>query len=226
MTVHQRLSIAVLFSLLVASPSLAKGPNSPDYGRSGWYAGMGAGAGWDFIEDWVEDEIDAACGVDDCVDLTSGGTFNIRGGYRVNSWFATEIMYEGVYGITAETGTALTVPPTIPIPKGTKLASFDLHNFLWNIKFIAPIKRVQPYFLLGLGAQYHTFKAKGFGITTTSRTDFVIRPALGLDLYLTENWLFNTELAVGLSLRKYKNIPTATTDNLTMTLSFGATYRF
>jgi len=63
------------------------------------------------------------------------------------------------------------------------------------MKFIAPIKRFQPYIIFGLGAQYHTavLLPDLFGdALETRRTDFVIRPGIGLDLYLTESWLFNT----------------------------------
>jgi hypothetical protein len=54
----------------------------------------------------------------------------------------------------------------------------------------------------------------------------VIRLALGLDLYLTEHWLLNSELAPSVRLTDWGDIPSELTDNVTLTLSFGAQYRF
>jgi opacity protein-like surface antigen len=219
---------------LIASMVFAGTAAAGDYGRSGWYLGAGGGVGWDFFDKAIEDAINKKCGFD-CIDLNNGGTFNFRGGQRVNSWFAWEAMYEGVYGVSAKTAQTIICdecdPPFdgVSIPKGAKVSDFDLHNFLVNVKFIAPIKRFQPYFIFGLGAQYHTATLLpdiAGDLFETSRTDFVIRPGVGLDLYITESWLFVTEIGIPVSFRSYKNIPSSTTDNVSLTLSFGVTYRF
>ena len=222
-----RIALALIASLVFAAPAVAG-----DWGRSGWYVGAGGGVGWDFLEDLVEDRVNELCG-DKCIDLNTGGTFNFRGGYRLTSWFAVEGMYEGVYGISAKTAKDLICDdvcnPPIAIDKGAKFTDLTLHNFLANAKFILPIKRFQPYFLLGLGAQYHTAKlfpdALG-DLLETSRTDLVIRPGVGLDFALTESWMLNSELGIPVSFRDYGDIPSATTDNVSLTLSFGLAYRF
>jgi hypothetical protein len=229
------LSRLALALALAASLVFAGTATAGDYGRSGWYLGAGGGAGWNFFAEAITGSANNKC-VDDCLQTDAGGTFNFRGGYRLTSWFAVEAMYEGMYGLTISTAQDINCddcnPPLdmIDIPQGYPLVDFDMHNFLANMKFIAPIKRVQPYFILGLGAQYHTAElVPGLllgDVGTTSRTDFVIRPGLGLDLYVTESWLINTELGVPVSFRRYSNIPSATTDNISLTVSFGLTYRF
>jgi opacity protein-like surface antigen len=223
--------LAIAFAL-AASMVFAGTAAAQDWGRSGWYLGAGGGAGWDFFDQAIEDAVNKQCG-SDCIDVGSGGTFNFRGGYRVTSWFAAEAMYEGMFGMSAKTATNITCNvlcnPSEDIPAGLKVTEFDLHNFLVNAKFIAPIKRFQPYFIFGLGAQYHTNKLLPDilgDLGKTSRTDFVIRPGIGLDFSITDNWVVNTEIGIPVSFRDYGNIPSATTDNVSLTLSFGVTYRF
>jgi hypothetical protein len=223
--------LALAFGL-AASLVFAGTATAQDWGRSGWYLGAGGGAGWNFFGQAAASSVNDECD-GSCVDTDSSGTFNFRGGYRVNSWFAAEAMYEGLYALSMKTSQGLICDdlcnPSVPIPGGAKLTDFDLHNFLVNAKFIAPIKRFQPYFIFGLGAQYHTTALLPDivgDLGKTSRTDFVIRPGVGLDVSLTDNWVINTEIGVPVSFRSYSNIPSATTDNVSLTLSFGLAYRF
>ena len=110
-----RIALVLIMSMVFAGPAAAG-----DWGRSGWYAGAGGGVGWDFLEEAIEDGVNKKCG-DNCIDVGSGGTFNLRGGYRVTSWFAVEGMYEGVYGVSAKTAKDLSLrrvlSPPITIPK-------------------------------------------------------------------------------------------------------------
>ena len=203
------LIVVPITALLMASASWAVEP-AADYSRPGWYLGVGAGGGVDFLSDAVQD---ATGGV---VDLSVGGSFNARGGYRVTSWFAFEVMYEGVYRTEAEVSVM-----------GTKsVSSFSIHSFVSNLKFIAPIWRVQPYFMLGPGAQYGVFNGKGplDGLDLT-RWDFMLRAAFGIDAYITENWLVNLELAPSIRFADYVR-PSETTDNVTLTLGLGVQYRW
>ena len=151
------LILVPIAAMLVASTSWAEGSN---YSRPGWYAGFGAGAGWDFLEEAVSDATGGA------VEITPGGSFNARGGYRATSWFAIELMYEGVYSTGVEV-------------LGANTANFDTHSFLGNLKFILPIWRIQPYFGLGPGAQFATFDGRGaLDPLDTTRWDFVLRVPL------------------------------------------------
>ena len=194
-------------ALLLASTSWAE-PPAPDYGRPGWYAGVGGGAAWDFLDDAVSDATGTA------VELGAGGSFNARGGYRATSWFAFEAMYEGAYGLNVKV-------------LGADAADFDLHSFVGNFKFIVPTWRIHPYLAIGPGAQYGKFNGKGlFDPLDTNRWDFMMRFGFGVDGYITENWLLNLELAPSIRFADYGKIPSETTDNVTLTLSAGIQYRF
>jgi hypothetical protein len=204
----RRLALIPIALSLIATTSWAEKP-APSYSRPGWYVGVGAGGGVDFLSEAVQD---ATGGF---VDLSVGGSFNARGGYRVTSWFAFEVMYEGVYGTEAEI-------------LGMKSASsFSTHGFVGNFKFIAPIWRVHPYFMLGPGAQYGIFDGKGpFSGLDLTRWDFMLRTAFGIDAYITENWLVNLELAPSIRFADYGDIPSEVTDNVTLTFGAGVQYRW
>jgi opacity protein-like surface antigen len=194
-------------TLLTAGASWAEEPK-PDFVRSGWYVGVGGGAAFDFLEDAIED---FTLGI---VDISAAGSFNARGGYRVASWFAFEAMYEGAYGFETEI-------------LGEKVAEFDTHSFVGNFKFIVPTWRVHPYIMVGPGAQYGNFDGKGvFDFLDTTRWDFVLRTAIGIDGYITENWLLNLEVAPSIRFADYSNIPSQTTDNVSLTVGLGVQYRF
>jgi opacity protein-like surface antigen len=195
-------------ALLMASTGWAEGP-APDYGRPGWYVGVGGGGAWDFLDDAVQDATGSA------VEFDGGGTFNARGGYRATSWFAFELMYEGNYnmGVTF---------------LGADVADFDSHSIYGNFKFIVPTWRIHPYLAIGPGAQYGKFNGKGlvFDPFDTNRWDFALRFGLGVDGYITENWLLNLEVAPSIRFADYTNIPSETTDNVSLTFSVGIQYRF
>lgn len=198
-------AIAAIAILLAAGAARA---DDPDFGRAGWYAGIGGGAGFDFFKDAIDDLTTGA------VDISPGGSFNARGGYRLASWFALEVLYEGVYGMDIEV-------------RDTKVAEFKTHSFVGNLKLIAPIWRTHPYIMVGPGAQLGDFDGKGaFSFLDTNRWDFMIRTAIGLDGYITESWLINLEVAPSIRFADYGNIPSETTDNITLTAGIGFQYRF
>jgi opacity protein-like surface antigen len=211
--VRKSLTIAIsIAALLMAGSAWAEGSKA-DYGRSGWYVGAGGGVAWDFLSDFIEDETFGL------VTSTAGGTANVRGGYRIWSWFALEAMYEGAYGVNTQL-------------LGDTLINFDTHAVLANLKFIVPIWRTHPYFALGFGAQYGNADfVEGVlgGVLVgldTNRWDPMMRFGLGLDTYVTENWLVNVEIAPGIRFKDWDEIGGQATDNVTMTLSFGVQYRF
>ena len=196
-----------LLTLLTAGPAWADDPE-PDFGRPGWYVGIGGGVGFDFLKDTIHEISDGE------VDISAGGSFNARGGYRLASWFALEGMYEGVFGMDIEL-------------LDTTVAEFSTHSFVANLKLIAPIWRTHPYIMVGPGAQLGDFDGKGIlDPFDTNRWDFVLRTAIGLDGYITENWLLNLEVAPSIRFADYSNIPSETTDNITLTVGIGVQYRF
>jgi opacity protein-like surface antigen len=201
----QRIILIAIAALLFAGASQAE---EPDFGRPGWYLGIGGGVAWDFVDALLED---ATGGV---VEIGSTGTFNARGGYRAASWFAIEGMYEGAYGYDTKF-------------LGQKVSSFDTQSLVANLKFIIPTWRIHPYFVIGPGAQYGNFDSVGPILSTldTSRWDFMLRLGIGVDGYITEHWLLNVELAPSIRFTDWVRA-TQSTDNVAMTLSFGAQYRF
>jgi opacity protein-like surface antigen len=198
------LAAVALATLLLAS---ASGAEEADFGRPGWYLGVGGGGSWDFVDDALQDATNGAIGI------TSAGTFNARGGYRLTSWFALEGMYEGIYGYETEVN-------------GVKQGNLDTHSLLVNLKLIVPTWRIQPYLVVGPGGQYGSFEGSGvLSALDTSRWDFVLRAGVGIDGYLTEHLLLNVELAPSIRFTDWIRA-TESTDNVAMTLSFGGQYRF
>jgi opacity protein-like surface antigen len=207
--VRKSLTIAIsIAALLMAGSAWAEGSKA-DYGRSGWYVGAGGGVAWDFLSDFVEDQTGGL------VTTNAGGTANVRAGYRIWSWFALEAMYEGAYGVNSKL-------------LGVKILDFNTHAVLGNLKFIAPIWRIHPYFALGFGAQYGDadFVDDILFPYDTNRWDPMMRFGLGLDTYVSENWLVNLELAPGIRFKDWGNLGGQATDNITLTLSAGVQYRF
>jgi len=195
-----------LAALLVAGTTQAD-DSSADYSRSGWYFGAGGGGGSDFLNDSVQDETGGN------VDLSVGPSANARVGYRATSWFAFEIMYEGIYDTNVEV-------------VGVDAATQNLHTVAGNFKFLLPTWRFQPYIMAGPGGQYGDFDGKGiFDGLDTTRWDFVVRTALGLDCYITENWLINFEVAPSVRFADYTDVPSQVTDNVTLTYGLGFQYR-
>jgi opacity protein-like surface antigen len=205
--VRQRILLFCVCAFVAsATPVFADPAPSADYSRSGWYVGVGAGGASDFLDSAIEDLFMGL------VESGSTGTANVRAGYRVTSWFAAEAFYEGVYGLET-------------LLLGVPVASFSFHSLLANAKFIIPIKRFQPYIPLGVGVQWGDFNDVA-DVTDTARSDFHFRTGVGLDVYITEHWLVNGELGVGARVARFTEIGSEITDNVTLTYTFGAQYRF
>jgi opacity protein-like surface antigen len=199
------LIVVPIAALLLASTSWAE----PDFGRPGWYVGVGGGAAFGFLDEAIRDYTNGV------VDTSNAGSFNARGGYRVASWFAFELMYEGAYGFETEV-------------LGRKAAETNAHGVIGNLKFIVPTWRIHPYIMVGPGGQYANFDGKGllFDQLDTTRWDFMLRLALGVDGYITENWLVNLEIAPAIRFADYAHVPTEITDTIGMTVGLGVQYRF
>jgi hypothetical protein len=132
----------------------------------------------------------------------------------VASWFALELMYEGSYGYETEV-------------LGVNAAETNAHAVIGNLKFVVPTWRVHPYLTVGPGGQYANFDGKGlFGQLDTTRWDFMLRMALGVDRYITENRLVNLEIAPAIRFADYTHVPTEITDDIVMTVGLGVQYRF
>jgi opacity protein-like surface antigen len=203
MSTSKSLVVIPIAALLMASASSAQ-DSKPDFGRPGWYLGVGAGGAWDILASAIEDATVGA------VELSPTGSFNARGGYRATSWFAFELMYEGIYNLPADLF-------------GDNASNSTTHSFLGNFKFIVPTWRIQPYLMVGPGGQLSEFRLGG---KDTSNFDFALRLALGIDGYITEHWLINVEVAPSAGFVDWGDIPSEATDNVMVTFGLGLQYRF
>jgi opacity protein-like surface antigen len=195
-------AVAILFVSMVGTEASAD-----DFDRRGWYVGGGFGVGVDFLSSFLESE---SGGV---VQINPTGSINVRGGYRAYSWLALEAMYEGVYDLSTEIA-------------GTEVSRSSFHSILFNAKFIVPIWRIQPYFIIGGGPQQGSFDGDGvLAGLDAARWDAAIRTGVGLDIYATKSWLVNFELAPSVRFKDYV-LPTISTDNVTLTFTGGVQYRF
>ena len=176
------------------------------------------------IEDLLQDEADP---VDLDLTFEDSGGFSALLGYRLASFFAAELQYEFIdeYDIRAEVG-----------PAEGKIYSLTGHTLTANGKFIAPIWRVQPYVLVGVG--FSSFDVdrgslapliealdSEIDINGGTQTSFAGRLGLGIDLYLTENIVLNAQgqlVATTIETPDLGNI-----DDLNYTgFSAGLQYRF
>jgi opacity protein-like surface antigen len=208
-------AVVVFGAFLISAPAMAEKSSKKNFNQPGPYVAVGFGAAFDFLEDIIEENFPIA-------DIESGWSANVRGGYRVASWFAVEVMYEGMYGLDVDI--AVEDVPGIP---GTvrERAELDYHGLYVSPKLIVPLGRFQPYFLFGLGTQYAKWKGS-LGILDVGRWDFAIRPALGLDVAATENVAVFVEIGVPIRFATWRDIPSEVTDNVSLTVGAGVQYRF
>lgn len=197
----------------------------PDFSRPGWYLGVGGAYGVDFFGDDIE-KAARSIGVD--VSIKDTGGVNARGGYRVASWFAAELMYEWMDNFGVEVDSI--DPGGEPLPLGIELSKYTTHTITANLKFIVPTWRFQPYILLGLGAQYYDLKAPD--VVQETAFDFTEsgwavagRPGVGMDVYITENLLVNVEVDGVLATANPNTIPDIG-DLFYLTVGGGLQWRF
>jgi opacity protein-like surface antigen len=199
-----RIALVPIIALVFANTAWAG-----DFTRPGWYVGVGGGVGANFFNKYIEENQPI-----EVVSIDPAGSFNARGGYRVWPWLAFEAMYEGAYDSQIK---VLDRP----------FAKLSTHSFVGNLKLLLPIKRFQPYIMVGAGGQYGQFSSNlPDPFADLSRWDVTLRTAVGLDFYITEHWVLDTELAPSVRFKDYDDIPSATTDNVTLTWSVGVQYRF
>lgn len=135
-------------------------------------------------------------------DLSAG--FQLRLGYRASEIFSTEIEIDYAHGFDDSPGPEDTV---------------GIYVLTANLKASAPLGRLQPFGLLGLGFSSADFQSSNPLIGRYDSTDGAAKLGLGLDYYLTRYVVlsasgeYNFVFSRGLSLDF-------------MTLGFGAAYRF
>lgn len=182
-----------------------------DFSRQGWFAGLNLSKGFNFITE----AIDAGSGGKLNTQNTWG--FDARGGYRFTSWFALEGNVEYMSGFKTD---------------GT-LGSSEIRTNTVTVapKFILPFWRVQPYALIGIGAQHSHLDFSSdrpllLDDENTSGWNAAMRPALGMDFYITEKFVANLELAAVLVAGKFEDTGMSISDPIYLSVGGGFQYRF
>jgi hypothetical protein len=207
----------------------------PDpFDRPGFYVGVGGTYQYNLfhkdIEDVIQNELDDQLGPGTNASISLGDSQGINAlvGYRVWSWFAVELQYEWVdqYDIKGSID--------VPFPQSGTIYNIEGQTLILNTKWIAPIWRVQPYFLLGGGLAVadvgrgdvaDAVVALGGDINAGTHASPAARVGLGLDVYITEHILLNTQASAVLTTLKKPDVQDVTDLNY-MSFSAGLQYRF
>lgn len=161
---------------------------------------------------------------------------NARAGYRFLPWLAGEIQYEYAPPMEGEAqviNSRLALVGDPPVNQVVDTVREDLkstHELIsttLNLKFLYPMGRIQPYALGGAGIVYSQITGNYISFCTQvdkARCDddppptdlgagaledgvaFGFRAGGGLDLYLTENIIFNWEAAAVIPTGKLQNL--------------------
>lgn len=112
------------------------------------------------------------------------------------------------------------------MPPGT--GDLTTHTITGNAKFLWPGWRAQPYLLVGLGAQRMEATLGALGISANdSLWGFAIRPAVGVDFYITKNIVVNAEVGPVVNVFNAQNpFPGTTEAEFYMSFGGGLQYRF
>jgi len=162
----------VLFCLATARPAAA----DSEFARSGPYLGVAATYGFNLLESAFDDVLDDVFVEDIDVDDTWGA--NARIGYRALSWLAVEAEYEYLDNFEVSIG-------------DVRAADLRAQTISANLRFIAPIRRFQPYLVLGAGATLFDLDHNRVPGLEVDHSSFSGRIGIGFDVYLTRNLLID-----------------------------------
>lgn len=184
-----------LLVFLVLSLSFALAPAvfaeepPPDFARPGGYVALGGNYG---LQDFGGPGGRKGRNGD-------GAGLDARLGRRVNKWFGVEFFFDWTTNFSvsapAKVQTSFPVKPT-----NTKIQ--DIETYLYGIsgKFYPLHGRVQPYVVAGMGGLTSSSNIPGSiaaanGLSSSSQVDtgFIGRAGLGLDVYITENFVVEIE---------------------------------
>jgi outer membrane protein W len=158
--------------LFVASVALIVALTAPEaradseFSRSGPYIAVGATYGFNVLESAFDDVL----GNNVNVDNTWGA--NARLGYRALSWLAIEAEYEYLDNFEVSVD-------------NVRLADLKAQTISANLRLIVPIKRFQPYLVLGAGATLFDLENNQVPGLDVDRSSFSGRIGIGFDVYAT-----------------------------------------
>jgi opacity protein-like surface antigen len=229
---------AGLLIVCVSSAAIAQEAEDDDpFDRPGFYVGLTGVYAHNVFEDKIEDSIDdeLVAGVSNfSLDIKDSGGLNALVGYRVASFFSTELQYEWIdeYDIKASASFG-------PLSASGTVYSIEGHTLTLNTKWIIPFWRIQPYILIGGGlAVYKVDRgsaasplefATGGDLDIDGGTHSALagRFSTGIDWYVTQHIVINTQANVVLSTRNFKTPSAENADDLNyMAFGAGLQYRF
>jgi len=156
----------VLFCIASAGTAFAE-----DFARSGGYVGLSA---FGVSSPQAEDELDDAIPFAD-VDIPATGGLGVYVGSRFHPHFSAEFEFD-------------LVPDQDVEVNGSNAGNIKAYTGTASAKLYLLTGRIQPY-LQGGGGVMHLG-----GSAAKSTTDFVGRVATGVDVYITENLVFDVSL--------------------------------
>ena len=204
----------LVFALALVTSSTA---SADDFDRRGAYIGVNGVYGLSLFKDEIK-----SLTPDEFNNFSVGDSpgVNARIGYRIFSWLAMEAEYEWMQSMDlsySDFGTTIR-------------GEFKPNTITGNLKIIMPTWRLQPYLIAGAGVALWKMEIEG---QETSSTGFAGRAGLGLDTYLSKNWVFNLEATGVLNTNDMDpsnanvDLDAASISHLYyFSLSAGVTYRF
>jgi outer membrane protein W len=174
-----QMRLMLAFSLCAG---LAVSAGAEDFSRPGPYVGLGGTFGTNLFEDDVEDVVEDVTGTSVDLDIDNSWGLNTVLGYRMASFFATELQYEYIDSFQI----------AVSSPAASEL---DLtgHVMTLNLKLVLPTWRIQPYLLLGIGGAFYQSEGSVLNTNLFARDEWVLagRVGGGLDFYLTKHLVLN-----------------------------------
>lgn len=168
----------LVFAIVLATAGVSSAEAGPEaFDRSGWYGGFSA--------------VYAMQDFDRSFDDSAGAAGKL--GFRMSSHLAAEVRYEWLEGFDSTGVITQFSDPVLDATAGD--VELDTHQATLAAKLFALTGRVQPYALVGGGVLVVNteLKAAKFKKPFSTQAGFAGRFAAGIDLYLTEHIVLETE---------------------------------
>lgn len=207
------IATVAIVALVVLTTVIGAGAQEPeeDFGRRGWFVGGGLNFA---IEQFDVHRAEIFSGVP--IDVSNSVGVDVRGGYRVNRWFAAEGNLQYYSGFDLE--------DAYDTYDWGDTQSF---SFFANAKGYPLAGRFQPYGLFGIGVQAASI-SRDYYRYYDSDTDatFAMKVGGGIDIYFTDHILgyFDVNYMFTASDLNFGG-PTSIGTNI-IPMSWGVQYRF
>jgi opacity protein-like surface antigen len=167
----KKLVLALLLASCFALAGAARADDT-DFGRSGAYLGVGASHTAGVVNAFLDGDT-----LLQHLEISDRWGVNARAGYHLTSWFSIEGEYEWI-------------DPLRVTFFNQSLGDLGIQSATANVRFILPLRRFQPYLLLGAGAVFFDLNSRFPGLSI-DRHAFAGRVGLGMDVYITHNLYLN-----------------------------------